>query len=73
MAERFLIDTNILIDFQNGIIPVKELTQIKKIIDDDFIISFITYKLDLPSTLKIHLVFYIFILKPYKEVTKKFE
>ena len=43
MVERFLIDTNILIDFQNGIIPAKELTQIKKIIDDDFIISFITY------------------------------
>jgi len=43
MGEKFLIDTNILIDFQNGIIPSKELGQIKKIIDDNFIISFITY------------------------------
>ena len=43
MGEKFLIDTNILIDFQNGIIPSKELVQIKKIIDENFIISFITY------------------------------
>ena len=43
MGEKFLIDTNVLIDLQNGIIPQKGTSKLAEIIDEGFIISFITY------------------------------
>jgi predicted nucleic acid-binding protein len=43
MGQKFLIDTNSLIDFQTRKIPHDGLGFIAKTIDDSFIISFITY------------------------------
>jgi predicted nucleic acid-binding protein len=43
MGQKFLIDTNTLIDFQSKIIPQKGLEHVAKTIDDSFIISFISY------------------------------
>ena len=43
MGEKFLIDTNLLIDFQNKVIPQDGLAYVAKMLDESFIISFITY------------------------------
>jgi len=43
MGEKFLIDTNLLIDFQNKAIPQDSLMYVARILDESFIISFITY------------------------------
>lgn len=43
MGERYLIDTNILIDAQAKILPENSLQFVESIIDEDFTISFITY------------------------------
>jgi hypothetical protein len=40
MGQKFLIDSNILIDFQTKIIPQHGFEYIAKIIDDDFTVSF---------------------------------
>ena len=43
MGQKFLIDTNTLIDFQSKIIPQKGFEYVAKAIDDTFIVSFISY------------------------------
>jgi len=43
MGEKFLIDTNTLIDFQTQIIPQEGFEYVKKAIDDVFIVSFVSY------------------------------
>lgn len=43
MGKKFLIDTNVLIDFQTQIIPQKGLEYVAKAIDDSFIVSFVSY------------------------------
>lgn len=43
MGQRFLIDTNVLIDFTSYILPKSGEKYIDKIIDADFTISFISY------------------------------
>jgi predicted nucleic acid-binding protein len=43
MGEKFLIDTNALIDFQTGSMPEKGQAYIAKVIDENFTISFINY------------------------------
>ncbi len=43
MGERYLIDTNILIDAQTRKMPSPGLNALTKIINDDFTVSFITY------------------------------
>jgi predicted nucleic acid-binding protein len=43
MGKKFLIDTNALIDFQIKKIPKNGFEYVAKIIDDTFIVSFISY------------------------------
>ena len=43
MGQRYLVDTNILIDFQMRLIPETGLRYVADIVDADFIISFISY------------------------------
>jgi predicted nucleic acid-binding protein len=43
MGEKFLIDTNTLIDAQMKTIPTNGLTFLANIINDDFTVSFISY------------------------------
>jgi len=43
MGQKFLIDTNILIDFQTKRIPQSGLDFVADAIDDTFIISFVSY------------------------------
>ena len=46
--------------------PTKKLTVFK-------VISTMTYKLDLPPTIKIHLAFHMLLLKPYNSASEEFE
>jgi predicted nucleic acid-binding protein len=43
MGQRYLIDTNVLIDFQVRIIPPSGQAFIADIIDESFVVSFINY------------------------------
>ncbi len=43
MGKEYLIDTNVLIDFQTQVLPESGLYYLSKIIDRSFIISFISY------------------------------
>lgn len=43
MAERFLIDTNVLIDVQMNNLPKSGLQFMAEIMDRDFTVSFVTY------------------------------
>ncbi|RFZ90514.1 type II toxin-antitoxin system VapC family toxin [Mucilaginibacter conchicola] len=43
MGKRFLIDTNVLVDFQVRSLPQKGLDFVSEAIDDSFIISFVNY------------------------------
>lgn len=43
MGQGYLIDTNVLIDAQVGALPADGLEFLKRIIDQDFTISFVTY------------------------------
>jgi hypothetical protein len=43
MGQEFLIDTNTLIDFQTKTIPPKGLAYVSKVIDNSFIVSFVSY------------------------------
>jgi predicted nucleic acid-binding protein len=43
MEQKYLMDTNVLIDAQSGRFSQKTMEVLAKIIDRDFTISFITY------------------------------
>ena len=43
MGQKYLIDTNVLIDAQMGRLPRKGLDFLTKVINENFIISFITF------------------------------
>jgi len=43
MGQKFLIDTNTLIDFQTKKLPEKGFEYVAETIDDTFIVSFISY------------------------------
>jgi len=43
MEQKYIIDSNILIDAEAQELPLDGMTFLKKIIDEDFIISFVTY------------------------------
>ena len=43
MGKRYLIDTNVLIDFQQGKLNEKSRIFVADILDEDFTVSFITY------------------------------
>ncbi|PWK27408.1 hypothetical protein LV89_01721 [Arcicella aurantiaca] len=43
MGTRYLIDTNVIIDAQSGVLSEKGMLLLKGVIDKDFTISFVTY------------------------------
>jgi predicted nucleic acid-binding protein len=43
MGTRYLIDTNVIIDAQSGVLSEKGMLFLKGVIDQDFTISFVTY------------------------------
>ena len=43
MGTKFLIDTNVIIDFQMNSIPENGMSFLTKVIDEDFTISFVSY------------------------------
>jgi hypothetical protein len=43
MEQKFIVDTNVLIDFQTKKLSLKGFEYVKNVIDDTFTISFISY------------------------------
>jgi predicted nucleic acid-binding protein len=43
MGKKYLIDSNVLIDAEADILPNNGMIFLKRIVDEDFIVSFITY------------------------------